>query len=357
MAYRGKPDFLDLPLPGDDPRYPPIADDDPSKPLANELRELMLEGGMHPEATGAWVPNQPMPRGAENYAPLGGPWPAHPEVARVVPGVRDVVEQFREKGITVCWQWGGFLADGVTVTPASPAFVGSYLLNRTPEPSDNRSRSWEVQLWAYEAQQVVPFGGGPVTAQKLPNDPNTYGSRLRARIAWNGASGGTFRDVDIAEGFRATIRAAQVTVYLVYPQPANLQIIEGPTIPNLGLGGGLVLTSQVGAMLTESEETSPGPSCTLTETFIVPAGTANFPIRVAPGAQRVSGYQTGAGVPFTLEWQLLRGIAGSPSLGELVLGPARRIDHIARLGNAGQLVTGAADGVDRVLTLIWELDI
>ncbi len=356
MAYRGKPDFADLPLPGDDPRYPPIPADERAQGVAEQARELMLEGRMRRTAGGYWGPNQPMPAGAEHHEPMPGPWPAHPATIAVVEGVRDVVEGIREKGMSLQWQWGRFLADNVTVNPASPSFTGSYLINRSPEPNNNRTRNWDVHVWAYESQTIVPFASSQVAPGKFTADGQTLGSRLRVRIAWGGASGGTFRDVDIAQGFRTSIRAPQVIVYLVYPQPANLQVNEGPLMM-VGQGGGLVLNSLVGVLITESVTTVPSNVCTLSETFVVPAGTADFPVRVPAGTRAVSIYQTGAGVPFTMEWQLLRGIAGSPSIGEIILGPARRLDHVTRIGNAGQIVSGPADGVDRTVTFIWELDI
>ena len=356
MPYEGPPRYENLPLPGDDPRYPPMSRHDRGRATAELARELTLDGHMHRTATGSIRPNQPMPPGAENYGPMPGPWPAHPPTLAVVDGVRDVVDAWREKGITLQWQWGGFLADGVTVTPASPRYNGSYLLNRASEPPDNRAYTYEIHLWAYESQQIVPLGSGEQTPQRFMDDVDTFGSRLRARIAWNGASGGTFRDIDIGQGVRLAIRAPQPVVYLLYPQPANLQVQEGPLML-VGLGGGLVLNSQVGCSITPTDTTPSENSCTLTETILVPAGIADQQVRIPPGARTVTLWQTGAGATFTLEWRLLRGVAGSASMGELILGPARRIDHVTRPGAAGMITTGAADGVDRVLTLVWELDV
>ena len=72
-------------------------------------------------------------------------------------------------------------------------------------------------------------------------------------------------------------------------------------------------------------------------------------------------YQTGAGSSMTLEYRLLRGAAPAPlgpSVGQIVLGGARRVTALELPLNAGMITTGAADqSSDRVVTFVFRGEI
>lgn len=356
MGYRGKPEFVDLPLPGDDCARLPIAPDDPDRGIIDLNQQLLLDGRMAKKAGGYWGPTQPMPSGAEHYEPLGTP--ERPETVRTVEGRRDVVFGFREKGMRVLWQYGGLEADGTPV-PQTPVYATSVLLDTTPEQSDSYTRNWEVQVWAYEQERILPAGSPAVSAQPVALVPENLSSRLRVRIAWSGSSGGVVRDLDVAQGLRLAIRAPKVTVYMLCAQPALLQV-QGEAQPqyNVGLGGGLVLDSEIGVSVQESD-TIPGVQLgTLTDTIRVAAGVADVPVRIPPGARAVTVYQTSNGASGTLEWRSLRSnVIVGPSLGQIVLGPSRRSDRIDRIGGAGRITTGPADAVTRFFTFVWDIDV
>lgn len=352
MGYRGQPEFYDVPLPGDDD--PCLTLDRGRDEVDHVVEELLEEGRMRKTASGYWGPAQPMPAHAEHYEPF--PNELVPATVAIVPPPRDVFEQVREKGLKLLWQYGGLEADG-SVQARSPAFNGGYLLNTSSEQEDNRTRSWEIHVWAYEMQRILPAGSPPVPPQNFDSTPRNQFSRLRVRIACHGTTGGMVRDVDIGAGLRFTMRAAKVVLYLLYPQPANLSVFEGGQ-PIVGLGGGLVLDTQIGSVIAQSDTVPGVQTGTLTETFTVPGGTADAPFFVPPGARRVSIYQTGAGGVATMEWRLLRdALLPGPSLGQISLGPARRAERIDRIGNAGMITSGPPDGAIRTFTLVWEIDI
>lgn len=333
----------------------PLPADDPDQDIDRLNDAMLLEGRMQKKAPGYWGPAQPMPSGAEAYEPL--PDDRRPATIRVVQGRRDIVDMTREKGMSILWQYGGLEADG-TPAPETPAFRGSYQLVTTPEQPDNQTRSWEIHFWAYETSLILPAGSAPADVEKPAYEVENFSSRLRMRIAAHGASGGMIRDLDVAQGMRLTLRAAKVTVFVLYPQPALLQADGAAGQYNVGLGGGLICNSTVGAMVSVTDTDLATHTGTLTQVVRVNAGVVDRQVLVPPGARRVTIYQSSLGAAATLEWRLLRGgVAVGPSLGSLPMGPARRIDNVDRIGNAGMITTGPADAALRFFTFVWEIDV
>lgn len=346
-------EFAPIPMPGDRGLELP---EPPRSELEEQALALAASGQMLQTRYGYAAPPQPMPPGAENAHPFprddGQPMPVS-----IVQQPYDCFTGLTEKGLNILWRYGG-LDDAGAPLPESPEFNGTYQLAQSPDQRDTCARHWVVCVWGYERQRIVT-GQQAVAPQQPELEAPQHMSRLRVRIAWAGASGGTVRDIDVGEGIRLAMAACKVTVSLIYQNPALLS--RDPTAAINALQPGYYLDSEIGCSITQAVSTPGNQLTTLSQTVRVPAGVVDQPILVPAGARRVSIYQTGAASASVLEWRLQRGpIAGAvgPSLGTIILGPGRRVDKLDRPGNAGMITSGPADlEADRILTFVWDLEI
>jgi hypothetical protein len=338
--YEGPPQYADVPLTGEQGQYGVGQRD---VPFVEEL-------GV---------------RGTEGLTPFP-PTPTCP--SERVPGRPDCIPSryVEESGLQIFSVWNGLDANG-NVRPESPPFNTYQFLKSPPIPHDG-SQLWTIDVWAYEVarrrtaiegaapplSESVILGTGGAEAAGLGNEM----SRLKVRITAHGASGGTSRIIDIAEGIRFAIEACQVEVEVLYPIPGTVHTQERPDL-ELGVGGGLLLDTVVGGFIAETTSTPGAQLATNTQTVRVPATVANLAVFVPPGAVSVSIYQTGTGNTATLAWRLFRSQTDlGPSLGTIILGGNRRVERLKRPGNAGMITTGAADqNNDRILTFVWDLEI
>ena len=346
-------EFAPIPMPGDQGLELP---DPPRTALEEHALGLASSGQMMQTRYGYAAPPEPMPPGAENAHPFPRD-DVHPFPVTVVPQPYDCFTGLTEKGLNVLWRWSALDGAGVPL-PESPEFNGTYQFAQSPDQRDTCARHWQICVWAYERQRIV---GGPQTIAPATPElvPASHMSRLRIRVAWAGASGGTVRDIDVGEGIRLGVAACKVTISVIYQNPAVLS--RDPSTLVTALQPGYYLDSEIGCSIIQATSTPGNQLTTLSQTVRVPLGVADVQVPVPAGTRRVSIYQTGAGSASVLEWRLFRGaIAASvgPSLGTLILGPARRLDRIDRPGMAGMITTGPADDeADRILTFVWDLEI
>lgn len=270
--------------------------------------------------------------------------------------------------------------------PETPAFKAVRLIS--PE-AKAKACIWHIDVRGYELSRIVPEGVtvGPAGPGEIPTAMQF--TRLRARISWGKASGGSVREVDIAEGIRMCVEANMVTVDIMVPvtgttiavKGSNFEQREGQIIrsPVPRYTNCMVIDSMVGAQVLESPDSIyPGRDATLTDVVRIPISpgvadpltgiiTSTAPlvptvgvsvIEVPSGCLGVSIYQDQSGQPAEMQWVSVGDPVYAPSLGDIYLGPTRRAERISRpAGAEAIMVTNPDPTGERVLTFVWHLEI
>ena len=213
---------------------------------------------------------------------------------------------------------------------------------------DTERAGWTVSMSAIE---VVRTTSEAATALSL-NDIRQRGvpsSRLHARVSWMRAGQGTSIVLDIGTGFRLCIEGCSLEVEVLGPAGA-LREAQARDARPLGSGGIYLDTLLSGQALGVA--TDPAHPNTLTQSVVVPAGTAGLSLPLPRFAKRLQAY---APAPSTFERLEYR-------LGELVLAQVAASatgttgDHLVPQA-ATHLATGPAVSANRRLTLVWTLEL
>jgi hypothetical protein len=251
----------------------------------------------------------------------------------------------REKGQVFFSRWSTLSEDDERLpSPATPEMV--YVPIVKTEDCPHRTGVWAVAIWAQEVAVVQEGLGRPASDSTLAKAQRS--SRLKARIEAHGSSGGDVWDVDIGQGIRLSLEADYVRVGALIPQTN----VIGPRSTSR-LRDGLLLTTMVGARIAPVTGSHGAQLATNSFTYVIPADT-EWEAPLPPGCRALSAYQDG-GNAFLLEWRLY---PGGASLGELVFPVEQRLSRLARPGLASHIALAETDEEnERVLTLVWELEI
>jgi hypothetical protein len=260
----------------------------------------------------------------------------------------------REKGRRVMSLWTNNPAD-----PSTPTMVDMQLL-ANPQTPDDKPRCWQIAVWGREVQQRPPVlpaeGFEPVDISEISTD-GPHITKLKARIRFYNAEGGTEREFDIAEGVRTCVVACSVYLDILVPEDHILpdKFIDENAGQQWPVG--LILNSIVGGWIGEVVGARPEKQVlTNTQTILVDAGDANVRAQIPPGARRLSMYQTRPGAVLDPYWSM-EDINNPTSIGAIILGADRSVEHLDRPGSARTVALGVADQQnDRVVTLVWELE-
>lgn len=259
----------------------------------------------------------------------------------------------REKGRRIMSRWTDDPTD-----PTTPEMVGIFLLS-SPPTGDLKPRCWEIGVWGREVQQRPPVlpaeGYQPWSVSQISTDDHQI-TKLKARIRFYNAEGGNERIFDIGEGVRTNVIACSVQLDIYVP----VEYIFPDTFAGQNAGQqwatGLILNSLVGAWIGETCMPAAKVPLTNTETLLVAAGDADARVQIPPGARRLSMYQTRAGGVMDPFWSM-EDINNPTTIGAIILGADRSVEHLDRPGSARTVAIGAADQQDdRVVTLVWELE-
>ncbi len=295
-----------------------------------------------------------------------GEWSDPRSNDRPIPGHYDPKRSFppqlaclwlKERGAQIFSQWQ-VAADN----PETPTFK-DFLLVETPD--FGRPVRLVLSVWSYSAmRQGGPFNA--ISSTSLLSEANTqqpfgHHSRLKAKLAWGGASGGSTRIFDIGSGVQVAVTAKKATLSILYPQngfinPRNRGAVG--TLPSLG---GTVLDDFVGAMFAETFNSPATTRVPNTEIVQIAAGATDREIIRPAGADMISVVQTSVGTVLVPNFvSASPGLAApvQPSLGQLTLGANRRAEDIRVPGPTGVILTGAADpGNVRVVSFTWSMPV
>lgn len=375
MRYRGPPNFADVPLPGSVLTEEQLQDgrvvEADEYPVDEQDDDALAVGFARPEWNDAFPPQ--CESGTEGLKPFPGcQGPKHDKP-------EDYPERYpnpevTQRGGRVFTQWGARDAGtaGNELAVATPPRWKAFRLAKSPVVPGGGSCLWQVDLWAYELVRTIAAGAGPVVPSQddfLDSGgasanvrPGSQFSKLKMRLMWAAASGGTTRVVDIGEGIRMAVEASLLTVELLYPDPGTVQVAQTDqqgAEPQLALLGGTVLDTIFGACIVPTTSTPGQQLATNTITVEVLAGVADVPVFVPPGTRAVSIYQGPLGALATPTWRHARSAAApGPVIAPITIGATRRAERVPRPGISGLITTGAADGgADRLLTFVFELEI
>jgi len=214
---------------------------------------------------------------------------------------------------------------------------------------DREHAGWTVSMSALEvvrahAQATAPLPRQAIVAEGLPS------SRLHARVSWMQAGQGTFIELDIGTGFRLCVEGCGLEVEVLGPA-GLLRETTKDDVRRLGAGGIYLDTLLSGQALGFAAD--PAHPNTLTQTFVVPAGTAELALRLPRFAKRLQAYAPGG--PFN-RLHLRLGEAGPVLADWAFIWPHTTGDGLLPQ-SATHLTTGAASKADRRLTLVWTLEL
>jgi len=218
--------------------------------------------------------------------------------------------------------------------------------------------SFILNLWALEVARedastpLNPLSNGEINRMVLDGDVGAHrGSRLKARLSFGSQN---VRDVDFGQSIRVSAVARYISMQALFPENSIIEPAPTDTV-----GTGIVLDTIFGVEILASTSPPGDRLATNTETTVVLQTVVNTPIRLQPGARRVTIYQTNVGDVMTPFWSLDdTGAAAGPNLGQIILGTDRRAVALDIPGNAQVIMTGPADpDDDRVITVVQSLEI
>jgi hypothetical protein len=260
-----------------------------------------------------------------------------------------------------CQRWENdfqiFSSWGLIGSAATPTMTDRLILS-SPELArmgldPNIALQWELSMWARENAR----NGENLTAQNETQlSTAQHHTHLKGRVRFYGAAGGTERVFDIGAGVRFGVVACKVTLDVLAPTGF---VVHPNSQQSAGsLQSGLVLDTFVGAWLAPAPCPPGDQILTDTYVYLLAAGNVNTHVPVPAGAVRLTMYQTNAGNLLTPFFRTMADIAAA-NIGEITLPAGRRVDHIEVPGPARVVcLNPAADNQnDRVVTLVWELEI
>lgn len=277
----------------------------------------------------------------------------------------------RTGGVYIFSRWNdipGINGDTIVKNLATPDFrnVKNLVTADNPQPIN-----WEIDIWGYEFRtlQTGAATTTPTPQAELGNilDFATVpSSLLPVRVSWESNSSGTYRDIDVRKGARFNIRADVVQISALAPSSSRNTLNDLPyfldplngqgQIPNLG--GGLILSSLIGASVKPAEATYPAGLNTLTRTVLVESGDPDRTIEVPPGAIAVSAFQqptTGAPAKTVSVMQAAGGTG--VQVGQLEIPASFFLDRHPLPSQADFLQIDDQLGVDVVITFTFHLDV
>lgn len=222
----------------------------------------------------------------------------------------------------------------------------------------NPERWWIVTLTALEVVRISDQPLEPLSRGELTRDPGAVpSSRLRARVGWGRTGQGHMVEVDIGAGVRLAIEGSEVDVKVVGPRGRMRETAQGDarTLGQPGVGG-LYTDTLVSAHVVASPSPPSARRPTLTQVLSVSAGLADRTVAIPPFAKRLKVVRSGSGALGPLAFRI--GVTG-PSIRELGMSPLDpgATPTVTVPQTASHISTGPADGVPRVLTFQWELDL
>ncbi len=305
-------------------------------------------GLSYPECT---FPPSSTPEG-EWFDPRGPqPIPGHYDPPRSFPP-QLAMPYLKERGGQIFSQWQVSASN-----PETPTFKEMLFLET---PDFDRPVRLILSVWSYSVmRQGGPFEAIPTTSllsQANTQQPLGHHSRLKAKVGYLGASGGTTRIFDIGSGVQFGIVAKKATISILYPVNGFINPRRGRTLPTLG---GTVLDDFVGAMISETYAPPGTRRVSNTQILQIAQGATDREVIRPAGADLVSVIQTSTGtvvVPNFVPASPGLSAPVQPDLGQITLGAGRRADNVAIPGPSGVILTGAADpGSVRVVTFIYSM--
>ncbi len=258
--------------------------------------------------------------------------------------------QTDEEGVLISSRYG------TVGIPQTPQFVKKRLI-ATPR-GERKVRDWQVNIWAQEVARITTIPTAMLTLEEIvAQGANT--SRLKARVEWEGASGGRQVDFDIAQGIRCVIPACYIAVSILFPVGGTVSPVRGA----IQTGLGVILDGQYGGSLTKAGSASLGARLlTNTITERLGLGIDNVETQIPEGTRSVTVLQSADGVTVTPEFWL-RGFdavsaTDGEDLGAILLGAERRADRVDRPGAASIIASGPSDPDNlRDVTYVFNLEL
>ncbi len=262
----------------------------------------------------------------------------------------------KERGAQIFSRW-----QVAATNPETPTFKEMLFLET---PDFDRPVRLTLSVWSYSVMRQ----GGPFTALSATSiigranvqQPFGHHSRLKAKLGWGGASGGSTRIFDIGSGVQFAVTAKKATLSILYPtngfiNPRRTGVGALPTL------GGTVLDDFVGAMFAETFNSPATTRVPNTEIVQIAQGATDREIIRPAGADMISVVQTSTGTVLVPDFRPNSpGLAApvQPSLGQLTLGTNRRAEDIRVPGPTGLILTGAADPDNvRVASFTWSMPV
>jgi hypothetical protein len=261
---------------------------------------------------------------------------------------REPCQHGSEKGLQIFSSWSQ--PRGVAVF-GTPDYVDTKLVT---SPEVKEETRWECAIWAWESIRV----GNNLTAlhSSVIQETGNHYTKYKARVRFGRASGGSIREFDIAQGVRFSLVGCLITIDVMYPDGGVLAPLLPKQDDALATMSGQVLDTMVGASIKPAYGTPGSQILTNTHTERIGAGDANALIPIPPGTRWISMYQTRPGAvidPSFLDYNA----AAANNIGAIILGADRRVERLARPGQAGAIDLGPADqNNNRWVTIVFELE-